>query len=210
MIRTRVKICGITRVGDGVTAAEAGADALGFVFYEKSVRYVSIDKAAEICCKIPPFVTKVGLFVDASEEEVRRVIDNVHLDLLQFHGDESPEFCQNFNLPYIKAIRAKSRESIIEAIDAHCAAIGVLVDSYVPGKPGGTGSTFDWSLVPVEHRSKIILAGGLDSGNVADAIASIRPYAVDISGGVESGKGIKDSDKIYQFINEVASADKIY
>lgn len=210
MIRTRVKICGITRVGDGVAAAEAGADALGFVFYEKSVRYVSIDKAAEICCKIPPFVTKVGLFVDASDDDVRRVIDNVHIDLLQFHGDESPEFCQNFNLPYIKAIRAKSRESIIEAIGAHSAAVGVLVDSYVPGMPGGTGSTFDWSLVPAEHRSKIILAGGLDSGNVADAIASIRPYAVDISGGVESGKGIKDSDKIYQFMKEVASADKIY
>ena len=210
MIRTRVKICGITRVGDGVAAAEAGADALGFVFYEKSVRYVSIDKAAEICCKIPPFVTKVGLFVDANEDEVRHVIDNVHIDLLQFHGDESPEFCQNFNLPYIKAIRAKNRESIIEAIDAHCAAVGVLVDSYVPGMPGGTGSTFDWSLVPVEHRSKIILAGGLDSGNVADAIASIRPYAVDISGGVEARKGIKDSDKIYKFMKEVASADKIY
>lgn len=210
MIRTRVKICGITRVGDGVVAAEAGADALGFVFYEKSPRYVSIDEAAEICSKIPPFVTKVGLFVDADKDEVRRVIDSVHIDLLQFHGDESPEFCQSFNLPYIKAIRAKSRESIIEAINAHCAAVGVLVDSYVPGMPGGTGSTFDWTLVPLEHRSKIVLAGGLDSGNVADAIASIRPYAVDISGGVEASKGIKDSDKIYKFMKEVASADKIY
>lgn len=210
MIRTRVKICGITRVGDGIAAAEAGADALGFVFFEKSARYVSIEKAAEICRNIPPFVTKVALFVDASDDEVRNVIDNVDIDLLQFHGNESPEFCQNFNLPYIKAIRAKNRESIIDAVEAHSLAIGVLIDSYVPGVPGGTGSTFDWSLVPVEHRSKIILAGGLDSENVAEAIVSIRPYAVDISGGVESRKGIKDSDKIYKFMKEVASADKIY
>ena len=210
MIRTRVKICGITRVGDGIVAAEAGADALGFVFFEKSPRYVSIDKAAEICRAIPPFVTKVGLFVDASKEEVRRVSDNVHIDLLQFHGDESPEFCRSFNLPYIKAIRAKNRESILEAIDAHSDAVGVLIDSYVPGIPGGTGNTFDWSLVPIEYRSKIILAGGLNSENVADAITDIRPYAVDISGGVESAKGIKDSEKIDKFMKEVASADKIY
>ncbi len=210
MIRTRVKICGITRVCDGLAAAGAGADALGFVFFEKSPRYVSIDKAAEICSKIPPFVTKVGLFVDANEDMVRRVIDHVHIDLLQFHGDESPEFCQNFNLPYIKAIRAKNRESILEAIEAHSAALGILIDSYVPGLAGGTGSTFDWSLVPPEHRSKIILAGGLDTENIAVAITSIRPYAVDISGGVEVRKGIKDSEKIYKFMKEVASADKIY
>ncbi|UZE97855.1 phosphoribosylanthranilate isomerase [Alkalimarinus alittae] len=210
MIRTRVKICGITRVVDGVTAAEVGADALGFVFFEKSPRYVSIECAAEICRNIPPFVTKVGLFVDASEEMVRDVIENVNIDLLQFHGDESPEFCQKFNLPYIKAIRAKCKESILEAMQAHSNALGMLIDSYVPGVPGGTGSTFDWQLVPSEYRSKIILAGGLNCANIVDAIKTIRPYAVDISGGVESSKGIKDREKIYQFMKEVASADKIY
>ncbi|WP_250658359.1 phosphoribosylanthranilate isomerase [Alkalimarinus coralli] len=210
MIRTRVKICGITREEDGLAAAGMGADALGFVFYEKSPRYVSIERAAEICGKLPPFVTKVGLFVDADRDVVTDVLERVNIDLLQFHGNENSVYCESFNLPYIKAIRAKSRESILSEIDAHARAIGVLIDSYVPGVPGGTGSLFDWSLIPSEYRSKIILAGGLTSENVAEAISAVRPFSVDISGGVESSKGIKDHDKIYQFMKEVASADKIY
>jgi len=210
MIRTRIKICGLTRKEDALTAAEFGADALGFVFYEKSPRYVSIKKAAEICQSVSPFVTKVGLFVNAEENEVRRVIENVSLDLLQFHGDELPEYCQKFNLPYIKAIRAKDRESIQSAIEGHANATGILVDSYVPGVPGGTGSTFDWSLIPEKDKSKVILAGGLNAENISDAITTVKPYAVDVSGGVELSKGIKDREKIIQFIKEVASADKIY
>jgi phosphoribosylanthranilate isomerase len=210
MIRTRIKICGITRKEDALTAAEFGADALGFVFYEKSPRYVSIKAAAEICDSVSPFVTKVGLFVNAEESEVRRVIDNVKLDLLQFHGDELPEYCEKFNLPYIKAIRAKDKESIQYSIEAHAKAIGVLVDSYVPGIPGGTGNIFDWSLIPEKDKHKVILAGGLNSGNIAEAITAVKPYAVDVSGGVEQSKGIKDREKIIQFIKEVASADKIY
>lgn len=210
MKRTRVKICGITQIKDGLTAVDAGADALGFVFYEKSPRYVSIADAAKICSNIPPFVTKVGLFVDASKEDVNRIINGVQLDLLQFHGDESPEFCQSFSVPYIKAIRANSKETIVASLTAHTGAMGVLIDSYVPGVPGGTGNTFDWSLVPNEYKSKIILAGGLNNHNILDAITTVRPYAVDISGGVERSKGIKDRDKIFQFMKEVASADKIY
>jgi len=210
MTRTRIKICGITRKQDAFKAAELGADALGFVFYEKSPRYVSIKAAAEICESVSPFVTKVGLFVNASENEVRRVIDSVQLDLLQFHGDELPEYCQKFNLPYIKAIRAKDRESIQSAIKSHANAIGILVDSYVPGIPGGTGNTFDWSLIPEKDKSKVILAGGLNAENISEAITTVKPYAVDVSGGVEQSKGIKDHEKIFQFIKEVASADKIY
>jgi phosphoribosylanthranilate isomerase len=183
---------------------------LGFVFFDQSQRFVSIEQAAEICREIPPFVTKVGLFVDAGEGEVRNVIEKVQIDLLQFHGNESPKFCQQFSLPYIKAIRAKSKEGILEIISAHSSAQGILIDSYVPGVPGGTGNTFDWSLVPAEYKSKIILAGGLNHKNIVDAITNVRPYAVDISGGVESSKGIKDREKIYQFMKEVASADKIY
>jgi len=134
----------------------------------------------------------------------------VQLDLLQFHGDELPAYCQRFNFPYIKAIRAKDSESIRKSIDEHVNAIGILIDSYVPGIPGGTGNTFDWSLIPEKDKSKVILAGGLNADNISEAITTVTPYAVDVSGGVELSKGIKDHKKIYQFINEVASADKIY
>ncbi len=210
MIRTRIKICGITKKEDAFKAAELGADALGFVFYEKSPRYVSINVAAEICASVTPFVTKVGLFVNADENDVRHVVDNVQLDLLQFHGDELPDYCQKFNLPYIKAVRAKDSESIRKSINEHVNAVGILIDSYVPGIPGGTGNTFDWSLIPEKDKSKVILAGGLNADNISEAITTVKPYAVDVSGGVEQSKGIKDHEKIYQFINEVASADKIY
>ncbi len=210
MSRTRIKICGITRKEDALVASDLGADALGFVFYDKSPRHVSIEQAAEICRVIPPFVTKVGLFVNPDEHVLRRVINGVNIDLLQFHGDESPEFCQKFNLPYIKAIRAKSCDSILREINAHSNALAVLVDSYVPGVPGGTGSVFDWALLPEQDLHKVILAGGLTPDNVAEAIKVVKPFAVDVSGGVEQSKGIKDQVKIDQFIKEVASADQIY
>ncbi len=210
MTRTRIKVCGITRLEDALVATKFGVDALGFVFYEKSPRYVSIEQAAIICQSVPPFVTKVALFVNADERKVREIIDSVHIDLLQFHGDESPAYCESFNMPYIKAIRAKNRENIIDEITAHRNAIGVLVDSYVPGIPGGTGNVFDWSLIPDEEKRKVVLAGGLNAGNVSQAINIVRPFAVDVSGGVEESKGIKNHEKIHQFIKEVASADEIY
>ena len=185
-MRTRVKICGITRLEDAQAAIAAGADALGFVFYAKSPRAVTIEQAASIVSQLPAFVTTVALFVDASADFVESVINETAIDLLQFHGDESPEFCGAFARPYIKALRMRPEMDLSSAIEAYGTAQGVLLDSYTPGTPGGTGETFDWSRIPAHQASKIILAGGLDSANVAQAIAQVKPYAVDVSGGVVS------------------------
>ena len=202
----RSKICGITRVEDALAAVEAGADAIGLVFYAKSPRAVTVQQARSIINALPPFVTTVGLFVDASRCELGEMLDAVPLDLLQFHGDESPENCEGYHRPYIKALRVKPGDDIAAQVALYKNASGVLLDTYVPGIPGGTGEAFDWALVPEGLSKPIILAGGLTAENVAQAIARVRPYAVDVSGGVEAAKGIKDAQKIRAFMQAVRAA----
>lgn len=199
----RSKICGITRIEDALAAAEAGADAIGLVFYPQSPRAVTIERARAIIAALPPFVTTVGLFVDASRCELGEILDAVPLDLLQFHGDESAADCEGHNRPYIKALRVKAGDDIAAQIDSYANASGILLDTFVAGVPGGTGQAFDWSLVPRGLNRPIILAGGLTAENVRDAIDQVRPYAVDVSGGVEASKGIKDSEKIRAFMRAV-------
>lgn len=199
----RSKICGITRIEDALAAAEAGADAIGLVFYPQSPRAVTIERARAIIAALPPFVTTVGLFVDASRCELGEILDAVPLDLLQFHGDESAADCEGHNRPYIKALRVKAGDDIAAQVDSYANASGILLDTFVAGVPGGTGQAFDWSLVPRGLKRPIILAGGLTAENVRDAIDQVRPYAVDVSGGVEAGKGIKDSEKIRAFMRAV-------
>ncbi|NWA03552.1 phosphoribosylanthranilate isomerase [Pseudomonas gingeri] len=206
MSAVRSKICGITRIEDALAAVEAGADAIGFVFYAKSPRAVTFQQARAIIAVLPPFVTTVGLFVNASRCELGEILDAVPLDLLQFHGDETSEQCEGFHRPYIKALRVKAGDDIAAACRAYPGASGILLDTYVEGVHGGTGEAFDWSLVPQGLSKPIILAGGLTVENVADAIARVRPYAVDTSGGVEQSKGIKDPAKIKAFIQAVRAS----
>ncbi len=195
-MRTRVKICGITRVEDALAAVASGADAIGLVFYAPSPRHVTINQAAEIVNALPPFITVVALFVDADKSEIDAVLSNVNVDLLQFHGDEPEEVCRQFDLPYLKAIRVKQDTNLIQYAQTYHTASAMLLDTYVEGAVGGTGQVFDWSLIPNNLPLPIILAGGLTPGNVAKAIEQVQPYAVDVSGGVEAGKGIKDPAKI--------------
>ncbi len=202
----RSKICGITRIEDALAAVEAGADAIGLVFYGKSPRAVSIEQAAVILQALPPFVTSVGLFVDMPRDELQQLLQRLPLDLLQFHGDESPADCEGHGRPYIKALRVRPGEDVAAAMAPYAGARGILLDTFVEGVPGGTGASFDWSLVPENAAKPIILAGGLDAGNVATAIRQVRPYAVDVSGGVEASKGIKDAGKIRAFVRAVRDA----
>ncbi len=204
-MRVRVKICGITRMEDGRAAAHSGADAIGLVFYGLSPRNVSVERASEIARALPPFVTTVGLFVDPSESHVWDVLDQVPIDVLQFHGDEPAEFCERFDKPYIKAVRMKPGIDLAECFARYDGAQGMLLDAHVEGVAGGTGQTFDWSAVPRSRDATLILAGGLTPHNVARAIAHVQPYAVDVSGGVESAKGIKDAALIDAFVNAVAA-----
>jgi phosphoribosylanthranilate isomerase len=204
---TRVKICGITRAEDALAAARSGADAIGLVFYEKSPRHVSIAQAAQLAAALPPFVTVVGLFVNAEAALVHEVLAGVPLDLLQFHGDESPEYCAQFARPYLKAIRVKAGVDLLQCAAQFSAAKGLLLDAYVEGIPGGTGASFDWALIPEKLPLPVILSGGLDAENVAAAIERVQPYAVDVSSGVEAGKGIKDAAKIARFMQEVKRID---
>lgn len=205
-MRTRVKICGITRVEDALAAVEAGADAIGLVFYAPSPRGVKINQAAEISNKIPAFVSVVGLFVDATPDFVREVLAEVSLDVLQFHGEEPPEYCRQFDLPYMKAIRVKADTNLVQyALDFHDAK-ALLLDTYTEGMAGGTGHVFDWNLIPKDLPHTVVLAGGLNSENVTQAIKQVRPYAVDVSGGVELTKGIKSAEKIVAFIQGVSNA----
>jgi len=205
--RVRVKICGITRPRDALLAASLGADAIGLVFFPGSPRAVNIDRAQQIIAVLPPFVSKVGLFVNASAAEIDTVLENVSLDILQFHGDEQPEQCSCFPRPFIKAVRMQDNVNLHAVADKYSAASALLLDSYVKDIYGGTGTTFDWSSIPDDIPKPLILAGGLDAGNVANAVKQIRPYGVDVSGGVELEKGIKDAGKIEQFIREVRNAD---
>ena len=207
MARTRVKICGITRLEDALAAIEAGVDALGFVFYAPSPRSVEVKQAAEIIAQLPAFVTTTALFVNAEREFVDLVIRDARIDLLQFHGDEDEAFCNSFSRPYIKALRMKPELDLNAEVACFSSAQAILLDAYRPGVPGGTGEIFDWDRIPEQHPAPIILAGGLDSGNVAQAVAAVTPYAVDVSGGVEQSKGIKDANKINMFVNEVTRAN---
>lgn len=206
-MRTRVKICGITRVQDALAVASLGGDAIGLVFYPASPRHVSIAQAKQLAAALPPFVATVGLFVDAEPALVREVLSAVPLDLLQFHGEESPAYCVQFGRPYLKAIRVQAEVDLLQCAAQFSTASALLLDTYVAGIPGGTGATFDWKLVPRRLPLPLVLSGGLDAANVAAAVAQVRPYAVDVSSGVETEKGIKDAAKIAAFIDEVKQID---
>ena len=201
-MRTRIKICGIKSSDAAEAAIAAGADALGFNMYKSSVRYVEPAETTALLMQLPPLVTKVGLFVNHNAEEVSRIIEQCHFDLLQFHGDESNEFCSAFAMPFIKAIRVEQDTDIEKAVAAYPNSSGVLLDSHIPGQFGGTGTTFDWSIIPVLN-TPVLLAGGLTVDNVGRAIDLVHPYAVDVSGGVESSAGVKDAHLITQFIDAV-------
>ncbi len=209
MTRTRIKICGITREQDLAAAIAAGADALGFVFYARSPRYVTPERAAQLVVHVPAFVTRVGLFVNEPAETVRAVLDQVPLDLLQFHGDEDAAYCSRFGRPWIKAARVKAGFDLLEYASAFAGAPGIsglLLDADVEGYGGG-GKTFEWSLIPRNLPLPVILSGGLHPGNIAAAVRAVRPWAVDVSSGVEAAHGIKDAQKITEFIAGVRDAD---
>ncbi|MCD1647127.1 phosphoribosylanthranilate isomerase [Marinobacter adhaerens] len=199
----RVKICGLTRPEDIDGAVQSGADALGLVFYGPSPRSVSVQLAAELAKRVPAFVSVVGLFVNPTKQDVEAVLDKVPLDLLQFHGDESPAFCASFGRRWIKAIRVRDAGQIEAAFREFQNASGLLVDAWDPERYGGTGKSFNWDLIPDHRPLPIILAGGLSSDNVFAAVKQVKPWAVDVSGGVEQDKGIKDIQKISHFIKEV-------
>ncbi len=202
-MRTRVKICGITRPEDGQEAARLGVDAIGLVFYAPSPRAVDVEQALEISAALPPFVTRVGLFVNAERAAIESILARVPLDLLQFHGDETPDACEGFSRPYIKALRVRPDLDVAAEVRRYAGAAGILLDAFQEGVPGGTGRSFDWAQIPAGLDRPLILAGGLDAGNVAAAIAQVRPYAVDVSGGVEAAKGIKDPQRMAAFLTEV-------
>jgi phosphoribosylanthranilate isomerase len=204
---TRVKICGITRIEDGLAAAQAGADAIGLVFYAKSPRHVAVAQARAIAASLPPFVTSVALFVNPSPAEVDAVLGMVPIDLLQFHGEESPDFCRSFARPYLKAVRVRPGVDLVKYATAYPDARGLLLDAYVEGQPGGTGESFDWGLIPHDLPLPVVLSGGLHAGNVAAGIRQVKPWAVDASSGVEAAKGIKDAAKIAAFMQGVRNAD---
>jgi phosphoribosylanthranilate isomerase len=206
-MRTRVKICGITRREDALAAAEQGADAIGFVFFRPSPRYVSLEQARDIAARTPPFVATVGVFVNSSSEEVEQVISKCGVTLLQFHGDESPEFCSSFSRPYLKAVRIRPGLDLIKYLSPYTTARAWMLDAFHDDLWGGTGGSFDWSLVPERMARPIILSGGLTADNVASAVRRVRPYAVDVSSGVESSKGIKDAARIAAFIGVVKDED---
>ncbi|MFP5429429.1 MAG: phosphoribosylanthranilate isomerase [Gammaproteobacteria bacterium] len=206
--RVRTKICGITRSGDAAAAVASGADALGFVFFATSPRHVTAAQAADIIRGLPPFVTTVGLFVNASEREVRAVLDVVPLSLLQFHGDEDNAFCSRFGRPWIKALAMKPAQDTMATIAAYPDASGILLDAWHPDLRGGTGHSFDWTTFPSQAGKPLILAGGLTPDNVGQAILQTCPYAVDVSGGVEQAKGIKDARLIAAFLAEVRKAEE--
>ncbi|HVS26823.1 MAG TPA: phosphoribosylanthranilate isomerase [Burkholderiales bacterium] len=203
---TRVKICGITRAQDGAAAGQLGAHAVGLMFYEKSPRFVSLETAREVIAALPPFVARVGVFVNPDEAQVRAVLDALRLDFLQFHGDEAPEFCRRFGAPYLKAVRVKKGVDLLQYASRYHEAKGLLLDAHSESVYGGTGEAFDWRLIPRRLPLPVILSGGLNVANVAAAIRQVKPWAVDVSSGVESAKGIKDAAKIVAFIKKVRSA----
>ncbi|SFU32962.1 phosphoribosylanthranilate isomerase [Halomonas korlensis] len=205
LARTRIKFCGLTREQDIDAAVAAGADALGFVLWPGSKRGIDESRLARLSARVPAFVTRVGLFVDPSPALVARCAES--LDLLQFHGDEPPALCASFSRPWIKALRMREDLDLQMAVETYDGAQAVLLDAYRPGVPGGTGETFDWSRIPARLAKPVILAGGLTPDNVADAIATVRPFAVDVSGGVEADAGLKDPEQMLAFANAVRHAD---
>ncbi len=207
-MRTRVKICGITRVADGLAAARLGADAIGLVFYAASPRHVTAEQARAISGALPPFVTRVGLFVDATADQVRATVDAVGLDVLQFHGNEPADTCGAFARPYIKAVRMAAGIDLHAQQSSYPGAAALLLDAHVEHLPGGSGTTFDWGRVPRDLEKPLILAGGLTPANVNDAIVQVRPFAVDVSGGVEKAPGIKDESKISEFMRCVRESQQ--
>ena len=207
MNRTRVKICGITRPDHARAAAGAGADAIGLVFYEPSPRFVTRAQAAAVCAALPPLVSVVGLFVNPAPGEVEATVAGLPVDLLQFHGEEPPELCAGAGKPYVKAVRVRTRDDVVAAAARHPEARALLLDAHHDALWGGTGTRFDWGLVPSGVAHPIVLAGGLTPENVAGAIRLVRPFAVDVSGGVESAPGEKDPERMERFMKEVASAE---
>ncbi|OGT81426.1 MAG: N-(5'-phosphoribosyl)anthranilate isomerase [Gammaproteobacteria bacterium RIFCSPLOWO2_02_FULL_61_13] len=205
-MHVRIKFCGITRPEDAAAAAAAGADAIGLVFYPDSPRCVTPRQAALICAAVPPFVSRVGLFVDPEREWVKEVLKMVPLDLLQFHGTEPVSLCTSFGRPYLKGVRVRETRDIVRADKEHGPAQALLLDAYVAGKHGGTGVPFSWALIPAGIVHPVILAGGLTPENVGAAIAAARPFAVDVSGGIENQPGIKDSGKMCRFAAAVLKA----
>lgn len=208
MHRTRIKICGITRAIDLAVALGAGVDAIGFVFYPPSPRALSPEVAADLVRRVPPFVTRVGLFVNAEPASVRETLAAVPIDLLQFHGEEDARYCEQFGLPYLKAARVRPELDLLEFARAYPSAQGLLLDAWVEAY-GGVGQSFDWSLIPQNLPLPVVLSGGLHAGNVAEAVVKIHPWAVDVSSGVEVAKGLKDADKIAAFVAAVRTADSI-
>lgn len=205
---TRIKICGITRVEDALIAAREGADAIGLVFYPASPRNVSVERARDIMQALPPFVTTVGLFVNTTAPTVRDTLRQLPLDLLQFHGDENAEFCRQFEKPYMKAVRVKAGVDLLQYALEHRTAKALLLDAYREDAYGGTGHTFDWKLIVQDLPLPLVLSGGLHAENVAQGIQSVKPWAVDVSSGVEADKGKKDKAKINAFIRAVRKADE--
>ena len=207
MSRTRIKICGIREGIHALAAANAGADAIGLVFYKDSPRFITPSNAANIAAILPPYVTTVGLFVDATDRKVRDTLRTVRLDMLQFQGDEEPDFCTSFGLPYVRAVRMEKGTDLLEWAGRFSSARALLLDAHVPGEKGGTGKTFDWSAVPRDLPIPLILSGGLDSNNVGRAVREVKPWAVDVSSGVEASRGVKDPKKIVEFIRSVQRED---
>jgi phosphoribosylanthranilate isomerase len=208
-MRTRVKICGFTQVNEAVIAAELGVDAIGLVFYPPSPRHVSIDQAIKIVSALPAFVTVVALFVDEKESAIRQVMSNVSIDCLQFHGDEQADECRIYHKPYMKAIRMKETVDVAKIAEQYHDASALLLDAYHSGIKGGSGQRFNWDLIPEKCLLPIVLAGGLDQNNVKQAIQSVKPYALDVSSGVELDKGVKDVAKMAAFIQEINEGDKV-
>lgn len=206
-MRTRVKICGITRPEDAVLAARLGADAIGLVFYARSPRRIDLGRAGEIVAALPPFVDAVALFVDAGAAEIEAVLECVRIDVLQFHGDEPPPVCRSFGLPYLKAVRMRPGTDVRAQAARYADAAALLLDAYRPDMAGGTGTTFPWEQIPAQPGARLLLAGGLTPDNVAAAIRSVRPFGVDVSGGVEAAKGVKDPARMAAFFAAVRGAD---
>jgi len=204
--RTRIKICGITSPADGRMAAEAGADAVGLVFHADSPRAVSVEQAAAVCQALPAFVSAVGLFVDPEARQVEQVLAGCPLDILQFHGDEPPAFCAGFGRRFLKAVRVGGGTDPAAAAERYGAG-RLLLDAFVPGKPGGTGRTFRWSAIPADLAPEVVLAGGLNADNVGEAVRTVRPFAVDVSSGVEERPGVKSAERVAAFVQGVRDAD---
>ncbi|MGR8980608.1 MAG: phosphoribosylanthranilate isomerase [Gammaproteobacteria bacterium] len=208
-MRTRVKICGFTRVEDAVCAARLGVDAIGLIFYPPSPRNIEIAQAINIVNALPAFVSAVALFVDEQESRIREILQRVPIDCLQFHGDEPPDACRLYGKRYLKAVRMQPDVDISALGRDYYDASALLLDAWHPGAKGGTGSRFDWDRVPRNIGLPIVLAGGLNAANAREAIQTVRPYALDVSSGVEAEKGVKDADKMAAFLSEVYEGDRI-